>query len=403
MSVLVSSLLSSASAPVLDDSVLGVQLPDDFDAAALACGVSEDALAEVRARSVRIMGHRRRDAAQTFAFGDDLVFVQQQVRDEDVFADFASETFGYGPKYITKFMRISIELAAERHRCIAASMSSTQLLEILPRTPQERDEILTMVERGEKVTAAQIKNWGKEQEASVDPLVQSGRKGLMAVGQSNLKSGMSTVTMLIGRVLARILTELEPEKGKPKAIQKGKLGQDVRTDARTAAGHLVRVACGLKSNTFGDTEPADLPEGSGWRRVMEVVSLLGRPDNEWPKRGELRSWLDDEVVPTLRWALGDGEVVEIEVRPTPNIDVEDAEAMAAARDLVGDEAAIETATPDAEVETAVAAPEALGPKKRSGKASPAKAMRSSLIDVPLAAEDLPSALAEAADPERPRP
>ena len=147
MTALTSALLSSASAPVLDESVLGVQLPEDFDAAVLACGVSEDALAEVRARSVRIMGHRRRDAAQTFAFGDDLVFVQQQMRDEDVFADFASETFGYGEKYIAKFMRVSTELAADRYRCIANSMSSTQLLEMLPRTPQERDEILSKLEQ----------------------------------------------------------------------------------------------------------------------------------------------------------------------------------------------------------------------------------------------------------------
>jgi hypothetical protein len=403
MTALTSALLSSASAPVLDESVLGIQLPEDFDDVALACGVSEDALDEVRARSIRIMGHRRRDAAQTFAFGDDLVFVQQQMRGEDVFADFASETFGYGEKYIVKFMRISTELAADRYRCIANSMSSTQLIEMLPRTPQERDEILTKLEQGQKVTAAQIKNWGKEEEAPVNPLVQSGRKGLMAVGQSNLKSGVSAFTMLVGKVLARILSDLEPEKGKPKAIQKGKLSQDVRADARTAFGHLERVACGLKSNAFGDTVPADLPEGSGWRKVKDLVYLLGRPDNEWPNRGALRSWLDDEVVPTLRWALGDGEAVETEVRPTPSIDVEDAKVMPAARDLVDDEDAIETATPAAVIETAVAAPEAVGPKKRSGKASPAKAMRSSLVDVPLAADDLPSALAPAANRESPRP
>lgn len=402
MTALTSALLSSASAPVLDESVLGVQLPEDFDAAVLACGVSEDALAEVRARSLRIMGHRRRDAAQTFAFGDDLVFVQQQMRDEDVFADFASETFGYGEKYIAKFMRVSTELAADRYRCIANSMSSTQLLQMLPRTPQERDEILTRLEQGQKVTAAQIKNWGKGEEEAVDPLVQSGRKGLMAVGQSNLKSGVSTFTMLVGKVLARILSELEPEKGKPRSIQKGKLGQDVRADARTASGHLVRIACGLKANAFGDTEPADLPDGSGWRKVKDVVSLLGRPDNEWPKRSELRTWLEDEVVPTLRWALGDGEAVEIEVRPTPSIDVEDVEVMPAARDLVDDEDVIEPATPEAEVETASAAPVAVGPTKRSGKASPAKAMKSSLVDVPLAAKDLPSALAAAANRASPR-
>lgn len=48
----------------------------------------------------------------------------------------------------------------------------------------------------------------------------------MALGQSNLKSGVSTFMILIGRVLVRIEVELEPGKGgKPKAIQKGKLSK----------------------------------------------------------------------------------------------------------------------------------------------------------------------------------
>ena len=301
MTALTSTLLSSTA--VLEESLQSVQLPDDFDDVAIACGVSEDALPEVRIRSIRIIGHRRRDAAETFGFGDDLVFVQGQMRDEEVFADFATETFGYDAKYIGKFMRVSTELAPDRYRCISLAMKSTQLIEMLPRTPKERDEILTKLEQGQKVTAAQIKSWGKE-ETSVDPLVQSGRKGLMALGQSNLKTGVSSFTMLIGRILARIQAELEPENGrKPKAIQKGKLNADVRHDARTALGHLVRLACGLTADAFGDTKAVDLPDGSGWRKVKDIIYVLGRAEGEWPNRGELRSWLTDEAVPALRWAL----------------------------------------------------------------------------------------------------
>lgn len=140
-----STLLSSTA--VLDESLEGVKLPDDFNELARACGVSEDALPAVRESSVRIIGHRRRDAAQTFSFGDDLVFVEGHMRDADAFAEFSSETYGYGGKYITKFMRISTELAPQRFRCISVSMSSTQLVEMLPRSPAERDEILVKLEQ----------------------------------------------------------------------------------------------------------------------------------------------------------------------------------------------------------------------------------------------------------------
>lgn len=107
----------------------------------------------------------------------------------------------------------------------------------------------------------------------------------MTLGQSNLKTGVSTFAMLVGKILARIEAELEPEKGrKPKAIQKGKLSGEVRSDARIASGHLVRVACGLNANSFGDTASLDLPERSGWRKVQDLVHLLGRADSEWPGR-----------------------------------------------------------------------------------------------------------------------
>lgn len=396
MTALTSTLLSSTA--VLEESLQSVQLPDDFDDVAIACGVSEDALPEVRIRSIRIIGHRRRDAAETFGFGDDLVFVQGQMRDEEVFADFATETFGYDAKYIGKFMRVSTELAPDRYRCISLAMKSTQLIEMLPRTPKERDEILTKLEQGQKVTAAQIKSWGKE-ETSVDPLVQSGRKGLMALGQSNLKTGVSSFTMLIGRILARIQAELEPENGrKPKAIQKGKLNADVRHDARTALGHLVRLACGLTADAFGDTKAVDLPDGSGWRKVKDIIYVLGRAEGEWPNRGELRSWLTDEAVPALRWALGDNEAIEVETRPTAGTANDAENRPEAARELIEDEANVETVAPSAEVETVAAAPEAGGPKKRTGKV-----MKASLLDTPLAPEELLAAKAALANGESSRP
>jgi len=276
MTEIASSLRSSA--PVIDESLQGIQLPDDFNDLARACGVSEESLPAVRACSVRIIGHSRRDAAETFAFGDDLVFVEGQMRDPEVFTDFATKAYGYGSKYIAKLKRVSTELARDRHRCIFTSMSSTQILEMLPRTPQERNEILAKLEEGQKITVAQIKNWGKEKEEPADPLGQSGRRGLMALGQLNLKTGVAAVTMLTGKILARIEAELEPEGGrKPKAVRRKELNADVRVDARTASGHLVRVACRLSANIFGDTVPADLPEDSGWRKVRDLIRVLGAP------------------------------------------------------------------------------------------------------------------------------
>lgn len=356
---------AAAGLSVSDEEILhDLSLPEDFNDLARACGVPEDSLAEVRARSLRIIGHRRRDGADTFAFGDDLVFVEGRMRGADVFRDFATETYGYDTKYIARFIRVSVELAAIRRRCIKLSMSSTQLVEMLPRTSQEREEILAKLEGGEKVTVAQIKNWGRELEEPVEPLGQPGRKGLMAIGQAKLRSDVATFTMTVGKVLARIEEEFEPVKGrKPKAIVKKKLNDDVKRDARIASGHLVNLACGLTSGTFGDTAPVDLPEGSGWRRVQDVVYLLGRGENEWPSKGELRSWLVDEVLSTLRWSIGDAGAVEPEQRP----------AEAAGETAEGEVARIALPEPEAEGDADAATPRR--PRRASDVADAAEAKK----------------------------
>ncbi len=393
----ISPLMSSAAE--LDESLSGVHLPEDFDDVALACGVSEDALAEVRARSVRIIGHRRRDAAQTFLFGDDLVYVEGQMRDETVFTEFATGTFGYDVKYLSKFMRISTELAPVRHRCISMSMSSTQLIEMLPRTPRERDEILVRLEDGEKVTAARIKNWGKEEEAPADPFALSGRKGLMGIGQSNLKSGVSTFMMLVGRLLARIEAELEPGEGrKPRAIQKGKLNEDVRSDAREARGHLKRIACGLQADSVGDTSPVALPKGSAWRKVQDLVYLLGCVEGAWPNRGEMRSWMTDQVVPTLRFALGDGEALGAQVLPDAPVD----EAAVTESDAARAEAVAAIVVPVVEADVAKTASQLPQPKSGEEKARAVKPRKPSR-GKQITAQEGVAMMVEAAGIVSPRP
>lgn len=163
-------------------------------------------------------------------------------------------------------------------------------------------------------------------------------------------------------------------------------------------GHLVRIACGLKANNFGDTAVTDLPEGSMWRKVRDVVYLLGRADSEWPNRGELRSWLVDEVVATLRFALGDGEALAAQMLPAATVD----EADVAEPETADVEADTGIVVQVVEAEAAMMASEQLQPEPDAVKARAAKPRKPSRGTTSTTAQDAIAIMIEAAGIDSPR-
>jgi hypothetical protein len=142
----------------------------------------------------------------------------------------------------------------------------------------------------------------------------------------------------------------------------------------------------------------------GW----DIIRPWGTAENGWPNRGESRSWLTDRVVPTLRWALGDGEPLEVGKRPDAVVAGSDGEADELNETgettpaLALDKAAIEIAPAQEEIGAAVAS-QAVKPKKALAKTPALKAPKKSRIALPTAADEIFAAAVEAASPQAPRP
>lgn len=290
------------------DIVEGLSLPDSFDEIAREHGVREADMPEVKALSMSVFAHKRLDSAGAFIFGAALVALEAYF-DEEAFEKFAPKAYKYSLKHVRDYQKVASDLGPWRSRSIRAEFTSTHLIRMLPRTPEERDAILAKVEAGEKVTVADVKNWGKPQEEAVDPMSSGGLKGLRALAQAKAKVGSASFGANFGTVIAVIDEAL----ASGKSLAKKGLVDQIQKPARQASGELLNLAQFVAPGPFGDVAPLAFPAESEWGRVHAVLDQVGH-EGEWPKKAELGSWLRETVLPVLTWAVsGSGSMKAPEV------------------------------------------------------------------------------------------
>lgn len=275
----------------------GLALPEDFEELARVHGVREADMPEVKALSLSVFAHKRLDAAGAFAFGAALVAIEAYF-DEEAFEEFAPKAYEYSLKHVRSYQKVASELGPWRSRAIRVEFKSTHLIRMLARTPEERDAILAKAEAGEKVTVADVENWGKPKEEPVDPMSSGGIKGLRALAQAKAKAGSASFGANVGTVLAAIDEALATGK----SIVKMELAKEIQKPARQASGELRNLALFVAPGPFGDVEPLRFPDASDWGKVYAVLDQVGHYE-QWPGKPELKGWLTDTVLPVLRWAV----------------------------------------------------------------------------------------------------
>jgi hypothetical protein len=298
---------------IIDETVRdGLTLPETFKEFE-AAHVAPDKRAEVAAATLRIVSHQRLDGAATFALSDDLVLVTSFMSDEaePIYVKQVLGELGYDPKYVDRLKSISPELGSIRRDCIRLALKRTHLLNLTRHSRDVRLDILKAFEAGRKVTAEQIRAWGAEDKVPLDPHVTGGLGSLRALAAARMKASVSIYATLAGKIVTAIEDALARQ-GKRKSIEKGKLIGEVQADARHAQGQLTSVVYPLAAKASGDVYAKDLPETSDWGRVRSELVTLGMGVEGWPKTGEaLNGWLQDEVLPALRWSLdGSGTLAD---------------------------------------------------------------------------------------------
>lgn len=236
------------------------------------------------------------------------------------------EVKGYMPdrlwrKWITRKCEMTVR-SAENYMSLPAKLSRYKQQAIEHRVPSAAlyvmanaevaviEELMGRYERGPRPTVAEVKAFVNGsapigEEAAPDPADVGGLTGLRALGMAKVKTGSKVFADRISGIIEAIEPALEPH-WRGKRVGKSGLAKAIQYEARRARSELQSVATFVEPFDGGpiwNVHPVPFPVDSGWRKVSDILYKLGGVES-WPAADEVGTWLVEEVIPMLEWAIG---------------------------------------------------------------------------------------------------
>lgn len=254
----------------------------------------------------------RRSAAQTRQLGQ-LLSRAKDILPDKAFAAWVKSTCGFTLRSARNYIAVFRQLDFYHERIEAAAIPPTVLFVMAGAKDKDIENVLAAFENGEKPTVAKVRQMigcVPPKKAEGGPTV-GGLAGLRQAADVKLKTDIARFNELTTRVLARVEKALEPL-AKGRAVRKGALQEAVMYDCRHAHDLFNSIAAPLRPATVESVNwlPAKLPQETPWARVQTLLHRMGGVE-DWPGREEFPGWLQDEVIPLLRFVVH-GESLEKE-------------------------------------------------------------------------------------------
>ncbi|MAS03317.1 MAG: hypothetical protein CL534_01215 [Ahrensia sp.] len=258
----------------------------------------------------RMQAIGRRTTGAAFELGDTLLVIKGCYADEADWKAWVKERGGMDMRTADNYLGLPTKLGSFRKRLVASAVPSTVCYAISNADPAVIEEVVGRYENGPRPTLADVRaiangSASAEPEAAIDPADVGGLAGMRALGTSKVKVGTKVFGDRIAGILAEIEPALEPH-WRGKRVGKSGLAKAIQYEARRARSELQNVAVFVEPYDTGphwNVHPVPFPDGSGWRKVSEVLYALGGVES-WPAADKVGSWFVDEVIPTLEWSIG---------------------------------------------------------------------------------------------------
>jgi hypothetical protein len=247
-------------------------------------------VAEVEANLASIV---RKDTDKVYLTGYQLSRVKAVLPD-GTYEKWIKARCGYTSRQARYYVAVHENLQGFRERLVAAGVAPTVLYVLSSAEPEKIEEVLAVVEQGERVTVGQIKRMIKpETEVSKKPAVAlGGAAGLRRAGEARMKADLDVCSKLTKRSL-KAVDALVADLLKGKHVAKTKLASAVEADCQKAGILLQAVISPYGSN---------FPLPVEWEKARRIVSRLGDAPR-YPNREEFPDWLVNEALPALRFVV----------------------------------------------------------------------------------------------------
>lgn len=204
------------------------------------------------------------------------------------------------------YISIHERLGAYRDTLFQYGVLPTVMFELAKGQPAQIEAIIVRMADGERIKVKDIREMlGTKPKRKSDAAILNGGgpAGLRKIAEWKVDQDAVKFGQLTSAVLEQVEKALEPF-ARGRAVRKNSLQEKIVHDCRHAHDLVNSIAAPLQPQMarIDNWRPARLPEGTAWREVQKLLHRMGGVES-WPGRVDFVPWLQNEVVPLLRFVV----------------------------------------------------------------------------------------------------
>jgi hypothetical protein len=285
--------------------------------------VSPEDVSELKTLGEGIRSLGRRTTEQGFELGGYLARAKA-ILPERALGAWVKAICKFSTKTGRNYIAVHENLADYKERLVAAGIASTTLFILAYADSEKVEDVLAAFEAGEDLTVAQVKIMvgatppKKEAEENLPEI--GGAAGLRRMAEIKIEQDSIKFFQLTTAVLHHVETAMGPL-AENRAVTKKSLHDLIPNDCRHAHDLINSIAAPLEPSMAAGVNwrPSKLPKGTAWGKVQALLYKMGSKET-WPAREDFVPWLQNEVVPVLRFVVH-GEALPGDAEDQPQADV----------------------------------------------------------------------------------
>ncbi|WP_414815583.1 hypothetical protein [Rhizobium sp. IY2] len=293
-----------------------------------ANAVAEDIKNQLEETAMFLISVSRRSTEETFKLGEHLERAAGLLP-EVTLEKWAVERCGYTARHVRTQRAVFRNLRRYKDILVELAVGPTVLGKLSAAEPEQIEQAIGIAAQNGKLRVQDVAAImaGSKNEANakpqVDPYDVGGIDGLKAIIAIKVRDGLKAFIGHLEEIRTHV-SEALPKKN----IVKKTLAEKTHLTARLAHKELESLAQFVMphSNAAYVISCTPLPRKSRWAEVSGLLYKMGS-ETTWPDKGELRAWLETEVVPILEWATSKSSApawpgAETSEAPSANVPVE---------------------------------------------------------------------------------
>ncbi len=290
--------------------------------------VAPETESALRLAAEKIIALSKTSGAYAFDLGCTFAEVKSLVP-EKAFGKWLTTFSDYTVRSAWNYISIHERLQDYREQLLSHAVMPSVMFELAKCEPAQIEVVIAKLADGERIRVKDVREMlGRKPKAKCEAATfdTAGVAGLRKVAASKIDEDTARFLKLTSTVLEEVKKAMEPL-ALNRTVRKGELCEKILLHCRHAHDLLNSVAAPLvpDATSYLNWRSAKLPDGTVWRKVQDLLHRMGGAD-DWAKGRAFVPWLQDEVVPLLRFVVHGEAIADVEADLIAEPDVDETDA-----------------------------------------------------------------------------